>query len=529
MAITRNKLIPLLGIVAVAIVGTIVWKQMTSGAQKPAAGPIMQSVPKAELPATKGADRDTPQETLSTVVASNRELRETATQLIEENKALRREMEKDRNRPGGRPQAVVDGPTASAALPAPQDQQQPPPPVGTIAPSAKPEPGVLDVFSKAFDRASTMADQIGGGPRPIAAPKMGAGPGPTPGKRAAGGAPRPGDGVDPNEPVPDGSVVYKVRPPMGYALHTSPVQGRSGVATSQYVRLNGAAGAAGQGGGTPGGTAARAAQAAQDKPQTVPFYTIPENATLAGVVSMTSLIGRVPIDGRVTDPMQWKAVVGRDNLAANGFVLPDDLAGMIVSGIAIGDMALSCSEGKVRSLTFVFNDGAIRTVSTRRGGGSQGMVRTGTSSGGSSTDLGYISDLHGNPCISGKFVTNAPAYLTDIVGMKTLEVAGQAFSDAQRTVSQNSSLGTTSSTITGSVGSYALGQAVAGASDEVSKWLLARLKNSFDAVVTPSGQRMVIHLDTEIRIDKVPDARLLVHRAQNPSSITYRGARHGLE
>jgi integrating conjugative element protein (TIGR03752 family) len=262
----------------------------------------------------------------------------------------------------------------------------------------------------------------------------------------------------------------------------------------------------------------------------VPYYTIPENATLAGVVSMTSLIGRVPIDGRVTDPMQWKAVVGRDNLAANGFELPDDLAGMIVSGIAIGDMALSCSEGKVRSLTFVFNDGTIRTVSTRRGGGGQGTVRTSASSGGSNnTDLGYISDLHGNPCISGKFVTNAPAYLTDIVGMKTLEVAGQAFSDAQRTVSQNSTFGTTSSAVTGSVGSYALGQAVAGASDEVSKWLMARLKNSFDAVVTPSGHRMVIHLDTEIRLDMVPDARLLVHRAQNPSSLTARGARHGLE
>ncbi len=527
MAITRNKLIPLLGIVAVAIVGTIVWKQMTSGAQKPAAGPIMQSVPKAELPATKGADRDTPQETLSTVVASNRELRETATQLIEENKALRREMEK--NRPGSRSQPAVDGPTAATGLPAPQDQQQTPPSAGTVTPSAQPEPGVLDVFSKAFDRASTMADQIGGGPRPIAASKMGAGPGQASGARAAGGVPRSGDGADLNEPMPDGTVVYKVRPPMGYALHTSPGQGRNSVATSQYVRLNGVGGTAGLSGGTTGGTAARAAQAAQDKPKTVPFYTIPENATLAGVVSMTSLIGRVPIDGRVTDPMQWKAVVGRDNLAANGFELPDDLAGMIVSGIAIGDMALSCSEGKVRSLTFVFNDGTIRTVSNRRGGGSQGTVRTGTSGGGGSTDLGHISDLHGNPCISGKFVTNAPAYLTDIVGMKTLEVAGQAFSDAQRTVSQNSSLGTTSSTITGSVGSYALGQAVAGASDEVSKWLLARLKNSFDAVVTPSGQRMVIHLDTEIRIDKVPDGRLLVHRAQSPSSITARGARHGLE
>ena len=57
---------------------------------------------------------------------------------------------------------------------------------------------------------------------------------------------------------------------------------------------------------------------------------------------MTSIIGRVPIDGRVTDPMQFKAVVGRDNLAANGFELPGDLAGMIVTGIAINCAVLAC-------------------------------------------------------------------------------------------------------------------------------------------------------------------------------------------
>lgn len=201
---------------------------------------------------------------------------------------------------------------------------------------------------------------------------------------------------------------------------------------------------------------------------------------------------------------------------------------MIVSGIAIGDMALSCSEGKVRSLTFIFNDGAIRTVSARRGSFAENRIGSGGGGAAGNDDLGYISDLHGNPCIAGKFVTNAPAYLTDIVGVKTLEVAGQAYAEAQRTVS-NSPFGGTTSAVTGSVGDYALGQAVSGAADEVSKWLMSRLKNSFDAVVTPSGERLVIHLDQEIRIDKSSNARKVVHRTQPQSQQLARGAHHGLE
>ena len=56
----------------------------------------------------------------------------------------------------------------------------------------------------------------------------------------------------------------------------------------------------------------QAARAAQDRREPVPYFTLPENATLAGATAMTALIGRVPIDGRVNDPMQFKAVIGRD-------------------------------------------------------------------------------------------------------------------------------------------------------------------------------------------------------------------------
>ena len=161
-------------------------------------------------------------------------------------------------------------------------------------------------------------------------------------------------------------------------------------------------------------------------------------------------------------------------------------------------------------------------MSSRRAG--TAVLSQGSASSGD--DLGFISDPYGNPCIAGKFVTNAPRYLTDVIGLGVLGVAGQAYADAQRTVRNNAD-GSSSSTVTGNVGNYALGQAVSGASSELSKWMLQRLKNSFEAVITPSGHQLVIHLNQEIRLDKAPGARRLVHRRQAVQNA--RGERYGLQ
>lgn len=61
-------------------------------------------------------------------------------------------------------------------------------------------------------------------------------------------------------------------------------------------------------------------------------------------------------------------------------------------------------------------------------------------------------------------MTNAPAYLTDIIGAKGLGVAAEALAQAQ-TTTMASSNGTTSS-ITGNAGSFALGRMGSGATDE---------------------------------------------------------------
>ncbi len=89
-----------------------------------------------------------------------------------------------------------------------------------------------------------------------------------------------------------------------------------------------------------------------------PYYTIPENSTLMGSTAMTALLGRVPIQGAVTDPFPFKVLIGRENLIANGIDLPD-VEGAIVSGTSTGDWTLSCVRSEVTSITFVFADGRI--------------------------------------------------------------------------------------------------------------------------------------------------------------------------
>lgn len=483
MAIKQNTLLPVLGVLSLVIVGVILFQQI-GGSGDSTPGEKMKAVPQpAELPATKGADNDNAGETLATVVASNAELRKQVAEVIERNKKL--EADEERRK---------------------QQQQR----AGTTS-GVQPESS----FGSAVDTAGQAAESLMGSlpTLPTSRPR----PGAQVGRTVNGGAAAPITAelaIDGAEQAP-GAVAYKTVAPMGYTPFEDTRNRNQGPPSTRYVRTNATARTALE---TTGASSASAASgtAALEKPVDEAYFTLPENSTLVGAKAMTAIIGRVPIDGRVTDPMQFKLIVGRENLAANGWELPEDIAGMILTGVAIGDMALSCSEGKIRSATFVFTDGTIRTVSSRGRG----------TSAGSGGDLGFISDPRGNPCIVGKFVTNAPAYLTDIIGAKTLGVAGQAYADAAKLVTQNTTGGVTTQITDTS--RYVMGQAVSGASDELTAWLLSRLKNSFDAVVTPSGHDIVVHLDQELRLDKVVDARKIAHRAQTTPN-TQRGGNHGLE
>jgi len=245
-----------------------------------------------------------------------------------------------------------------------------------------------------------------------------------------------------------------------------------------------------------------------------PVYTVPRNATLIGSTGMTALIGRIPRNGVVEDPFPFKVIVGKDNLAANGIEMPG-LDGMIFSGKSTGDWTLSCVRGKVISVTYVFDDGTIRTLSADLQNQSQGQGQatlkipqsTGSSSGQNQRYLGWISDRRGIPCVTGRRITNAPTYLAGRILASGAEAAAGAFAQSQTTNTVSAVQGVTTSVITGDTGKYAMSKALSGSAKEISDYLRERAAQSFDAIYVDTGAELAIHIDVELPIDYEPNGR----------------------
>lgn len=238
-------------------------------------------------------------------------------------------------------------------------------------------------------------------------------------------------------------------------------------------------------------------------------YTIPSNATLLGSVSMTALLGRIPIDGRVTDPYPFKIIVGEENLSSNAIKIPD-VTGIKMSGLAKGDWTLSCVSGEIHSMTFTFRDGTIVTI-----------PEPGTTS---SDPLAWFSDTNGIPCITGKKITNAVSFLGWRIGLSSASAYAQARADSQFANTTTSGINGTSSSsvLTGSPTVVAENTAISDGLDEVTDWLDRRQANSFDAIYVPPGTKLAVHTVEELKIDYDPEGRKVNHYADlNPRSSTH--------
>lgn len=228
-------------------------------------------------------------------------------------------------------------------------------------------------------------------------------------------------------------------------------------------------------------------------------YTVPADSTLMGSIAMTALIGRVPVDGTVNDPYPFKVIFGRDNLTANGIELPD-IAGAVASGTASGDWTLSCVRGRIRSVTFVFRDGTIRTV----GGSTSHLTESSSTQGG----LGWISDPFGIPCVSGERRSNAQQYLTSQMlitaagaGAASL-IPSQSGSFSFVGGSNGSALGTV-----GITGNEAMGRILASGVQDMSQWVNKLYGQAFAAVYVRPGADVAVHIEQPLELDYDPQGR----------------------
>lgn len=222
-----------------------------------------------------------------------------------------------------------------------------------------------------------------------------------------------------------------------------------------------------------------------------PVYTVPKNSTLVGSVAMTALLGRVPINGTVTDPYPFKVIIGPKNLTANGIQLPE-LKGAIVSGTTTGDWTLSCVRGQVKSITFVFADGTTRTVPKSDEPGESGNDSD-------DDNIGYLSNPQGVPCVSGTRKTNARSFIMTNLLLSAGTAAANATAGGE-TQTSVSGLGTTTG-VTGNVGKYIAGSAASSGLNEVRKFMQERFGQTFDAVYVPPGQPVAVNIDKQLPID----------------------------
>lgn len=246
---------------------------------------------------------------------------------------------------------------------------------------------------------------------------------------------------------------------------------------------------------------------------TIPFYTIPQNATLFSNDTLTALVGVVPNrQGSVVDPIRFKVITGNTNLATNGLTIPG-VKNIVWSGIAIGNREMSCTRGELHSVTFTFEDGTIRTLNAQANSGKNQL-------GGKL--LGYIATPQGNPCLPGKLITNAQDYLTDRLWASGIASAAESFADTQQTTQQTTD-GTLTQFFSGDSGEYIAGKTLSGSLGELTNYLRDRQRQAVDLVYLDAGQDVVLHVETELAIDYDPEGRRLDHANAIPSNqLSYR-------
>lgn len=238
-----------------------------------------------------------------------------------------------------------------------------------------------------------------------------------------------------------------------------------------------------------------------------PIYTLPVTTMLNDAVLITPMIGKVPIGNNVNDPYRFQLELGETNLAANGHRIPG-VAKVIAAGTAFGNREQSCVRGNIHTLTFIFRDGRIHTVSSGSGASNR-------ASGG----LAYIADPWGKPCIRGEYINNSVDYLKSRSGAAFLQGLAAAYGDAQIT-RQTDSNGLREAFVSGNTYQYAAAFGLSNTANEIANYVRERALGAFDVVYVPQAQKVQLVVEQQINIDYDTKARK-VSFLNNNSAVTY--------
>ncbi|WP_203249824.1 hypothetical protein [Cysteiniphilum marinum] len=239
---------------------------------------------------------------------------------------------------------------------------------------------------------------------------------------------------------------------------------------------------------------------------TIPAYTIPKPSVLSNVIPLNPIIGRSPKGDNHTvwSPFQVLFMVEDPNFTSNEHQLDDALPKMLGTATCVGDIGASASACYVNTLTYIFPDGTISTVTsdTNNGSGFKG--------------LGFLADEHGSPQIHGEIKTSMGLRLA--MSGVTAGVSAYGSGLAQSATQQNeTSVGSIVQQIT-NANQYAMGQAINSTAQGVNDEWREVSKNLFDFVYTSNWdadtqrlKRFNVVITEEIAFDYNENGRKLRH------------------
>lgn len=243
-----------------------------------------------------------------------------------------------------------------------------------------------------------------------------------------------------------------------------------------------------------------------------PMFTLPNGSVITNSMSVTAMVGRIPINGQITDPWRFKISTGANIVMPNDHEL-QGLEKTIIQGDAVGDLNLRCVTGRIDTMTFIFNDGRIVTKKSKmRAGGNQSARPD--------QYLGYISDQYANPCIPGSLITNAPQAITQmgLLGVAAGMADGIAEAETQTTVTAQ---GNVVKNVVGDQLKYAGYKGVSAGVNDVRGWFATRMGQYFDVIYVKAGQVVDVHITQEIQLDYDPMGRKVRYEKSDDDRFGY--------
>ncbi|WP_318441607.1 TIGR03752 family integrating conjugative element protein [Photobacterium leiognathi] len=234
------------------------------------------------------------------------------------------------------------------------------------------------------------------------------------------------------------------------------------------------------------------------------FGTIPQDSTLMGAVTMTALLGRVPVKGKLVDPFEFKVLVGGDNLASNGIYIPN-LKSMVLSGVAKGNYTGQCVSGDIVSGTYTFNDGRVQSFNLGSLDQNSNNTASYEAAGQIAQDrLGWISTDNGIPCISGQYISDAASFISLQGGLAAVGGVASGFAAAAQEVTGT---GDERNAVITDPTQYALGTGGDAAVKSMNAWIEDIRQTAFAMVYVKPNVKISVHITKEIPIDYHSQAR----------------------